>query len=341
MAVQDTTIAVFAPAASGTLGARIAAALRVALSPHEEVAFSGREYKVRALEAVRGRSVYVIQSLFGDAVGSANDRLCQLLFFINALKDGGAANVTACVPYLAYARQDRRAAPGDPLTARYVAQLFEAVTVDRVVTLDVHNLAAFENAFRCPTVHIEAATLFARHFAATAVGDYAVVSPDIGGVKRAHRFRELLETAMGRTVTFALMDKVRIGGIVSGSLFAGDVAGRRVIVVDDLISSGTTVLRAIDTCRRAGAVRIDVAATHASFSPEAQRLFESNGPESVVVTDSVALDPSFARHNGLTVLSAAALFADAIGAPERPTGAVRLSCSSENRDGNSHGSPDP
>ena len=131
MALLDNSIAVFAPAASAALGARIAAASGVALSPHEEMEFTGREYKLRALGCMRGRSVYVVQSLFGDAVGSANDRLCQLLFFINALKDGGARSVTACVPYLAYARQDRRVAPGDPLTARYVAQLFEAVRVDR------------------------------------------------------------------------------------------------------------------------------------------------------------------------------------------------------------------
>ena len=314
MAFLDNSIALFAPAASGALGARIAAALEVALSPHEEMEFTGREYKLRALGCMRERSVYVVQSLFGDAVGSANDRLCQLLFFINALKDGGARSVTACVPYLAYARQDRRVAPGDPLTARYVAQLLEAANVDRVVALDVHNLAAFENAFRCQTVHIEAAALFARHFAATAAGDYAVVSPDIGGAKRAHRVRDFLETAIGRTVTFALMDKVRSAGTVSGSLLAGDVSGRRVIIVDDLISSGTTVLRAIDACRRAGAVRIDIAATHASFSAEAQRLFESNRPDSVVVTDSVALDANFARYTvaPLTVLSAATLFADAI-----------------------------
>jgi ribose-phosphate pyrophosphokinase len=317
MALPDNSIAVFAPAASMPLGARIAAALGSALSPLEEWEFTGREYKLRALGCMRTHSVYVVQSLFGDTVGSANDRLCQLLFLINALKDGGARSVTACVPYLAYARQDRRVSPGDPLTARYVAQLFEAVKVDRVVAFDVHNLAAFENAFRCQTVHIEAAALFARHFAATA-GEYAVVSPDIGGVKRAHRVRELLEIAIGRTVTFALMDKVRSAGMVSGSLFAGDVAGRRVIVVDDLISSGTTVLRAIDACRRAGAARVDIAATHASFSAEAQRLFESNGPDSVVVTDSVALDARFARHAGasLTVLSAATLFADAIRALE-------------------------
>jgi ribose-phosphate pyrophosphokinase len=279
------------------------------------VEFTGREYKLRALECVRGQSVYVVQSLFGDAIGSANDRLCQLLFFVNALKDSGAGKVTACVPYLAYARQDRRVSPGDPLTARYVAQLFEAVKVDRVVALDVHNVVGFENAFRCPTVHLEAAALFARYFAGCAAGsDYAVCRRTSVASNAHTMFESFFEASTGRTPSFALMDKVRSAGSVSGSIFAGDVAGRRVIIVDDLVSPETTVLRAIDACRRAGAARIDIAATHASFSADAHRLFGHDRPDSVVVADSVPLDASFACYTdtSLTMLSTAGLFADAI-----------------------------
>ena len=211
------SIAVFAPAASGMLGAKIAADLGLPLSAHEEREFTGREYKMRALQSVRDRSVYVVQSLFGDSRGSANDRLCQLLFFVGALKDAGAERVTACVPYLAYARQDRRSEAHDPITARYIAQLFEAMGVDRVLVLEVHNLAAFDNAFRCRTVHLEAAALFVRHFAAQSVDhEFAVVSPDIGGVKRARHFQEQLEQAVGHAVNFALMDKKRSRGGVTG-----------------------------------------------------------------------------------------------------------------------------
>ena len=300
---------------SGVLGPKIAAALDIPLSPHEELEFAGREYKVRALQSVRDKSVYVIQSLFGDSRGSANDRLCQLLFFIGALKDAGAARVTACVPYLAYARQDRRTETRDPVTARYIAQLFEAMGVERVLALEVHNLAAFDNAFRCRTVHLEAATLFVRHFAAqSADREFAVVSPDIGGVKRARHFQELLEVALGRTVNFALMDKKRSRGVVSGNLFAGDVGGRCAIVLDDLISSGTTAARAISACRRAGAVRVEFAATHASFATEARRLFDHDPPEKVLLTDSVDLGEDFRPYlqGPLAVLSVAPLFAQAI-----------------------------
>ena len=309
------SISLFAPAASAELGNRVSAALGTALSAHEERVFDAGEHLIRPLESVRGRSVYVVQSLFSDTLGSANDRLCGLLFFIGALKDAGARRVTACIPYLAYARQDRHTDARDPATTRYVAQLFEAVGVDRVLALDVHNPAAFDNAFRCETVRLDAAALFVRHFAVDSTSvDYTVTSPDIGGAKRARHFQELLQTAIGRPVNFAFMDKQRVHGVVSGSLFAGNVAGRRVIIFDDLISSGMTVMRAVEACRRSGAARIDVAATHASFAAEASRLFGVGQPDSVVVTDSVPLSADFSTYLGrsLTVLSVAASFAEMI-----------------------------
>jgi ribose-phosphate pyrophosphokinase len=311
----NDSIAIFAPTATGVLGANIAAALSMTLSPHEEREFTGREYKARPLESVRDRSVYVVQSLFGDSRGSANDRLCQLFFLIGALKDAGAARVTACVPYLAYARQDRRAEARDPITVRYIAQLFEAMGVARVVALEVHNLAAFDNAFRCNSVHLEATALFVQRFAAQSAGhEFAVVSPDIGGVKRAKHFQERLEMALGRTVHFALMDKKRSHSTVSGSLFAGDVGGRCAIVLDDLISSGTTAARAISACRREGAVRVEFAATHASFAADARHLFDQDPPDQVLVTDSVELGEDFRPYlqGPLAVLSVAPLFAEAI-----------------------------
>jgi ribose-phosphate pyrophosphokinase len=309
------SVSVFAPAATAELGARIAAALGLPIGRHEETTYNGGERKLRPLESVRGRSVYVVQTLFGDAQESANDRLCSLLFFIGALKDAGAKRVSACVPYLAYARQERRAAAREPVTTRYTAQLFEAVGVDQVIALEVHDRAAFDNAFRCAAAHLEAAALFVRHFCADAGGrEFAVATPDIGGAKRARHFQELLQSATGRPVNFAIVDKRRSKGIVSGDLFAGDVAGRRVIIFDDLISSGTTVLHAIDACRRAGAARIEVAATHASFAPAALRIFESGKPDSMVVTDSVPLSDGFLTYlnKSLTALSIAPILAEAI-----------------------------
>lgn len=306
----------FAPQASAEFGRRVAAACGCDLSPMEEREFEGGEHKTRPLVSVRGRDVYVVQSLSGDGVASANDRLCRLLFFIAGLKDCGAARVTACVPFLAYGRKDRRTKERDPVTLRYVAQLIEAVGTDHVLALDAHNLAAFENAFRCPVDHLEAAPLMADDLAAR-VGDdpVSIVSPDIGGAKRAQRLQELLAARLGREVGFAIIDKRRSSGVVSGGdLVVGPVEGRHAVLVDDLISAGTTLMRAAQACRRAGARGVDAFATHGVFLPEARQLLGPDGPDRLVVTDSILPTRLTDAGDGgrLVVLEASALYGEAI-----------------------------
>src|SRR5208337_6901 len=137
------------------------------------------------------------------------------------------------------------------------AQVFEAVGTDTVVTLDVHDLAAFDNAFRCESIHLEATELFIQRFSTDrSTAERMVVSPDIGGIKRARHFLERLESALGRPVDAGFMDKKRSDDVVSGDTLVGNVAGKSVILIDDLISSGTTILRAVAACRRAGAARV-------------------------------------------------------------------------------------
>jgi ribose-phosphate pyrophosphokinase len=306
----------FAPQASAEFGRRVAAACGCDLSPMEEREFEGGEHKTRPLVSVRGQDVYVVQSLSGDEAASANDRLCRLLFFIAGLKDCGAARVTACVPFLAYGRKDRRTKERDPVTLRYVAQLIEAVGTDYVLALDAHNLAAFENAFRCPVDHLEAAPLMADDLAAR-VGDdpVSIVSPDIGGAKRAQRLQELLAARLGREVGFAIIDKRRSSGVVSGGdLVVGPVEGRHAVLVDDLISAGTTLMRAVQACRKAGARGVEAFATHGVFLPEARQLLGPDGPDRLVVTDSI-LPTRLADAGGsgrLVVLGASALYGEAI-----------------------------
>jgi ribose-phosphate pyrophosphokinase len=134
-----------------------------------------------------------------------------------------------------------------------VAGFFEAVGVDRVVTLEVHDLAAFQNAFRCRTEHLEADLPFAEHFAGgLADRDLVVASPDVGGIKRADRFREVLGRRLGRDLPGAFVEKRRSGGVVSGETVIGDVAGRTVLLIDDMISGGTTLVRAAEACRKGG-----------------------------------------------------------------------------------------
>ena len=285
----DAPPLVFAIGATRAFGERVAAALGVSPGRHEERVFEDGEQKTRALESVRGRDAYVIHSLCAGAAESANDKLVKLLLFVGALKDAAAARVTAVVPYLAYSRKDRKSKPRDPVATRYVAQLFEAVGTDCVVTVDVHNLAAFQNAFRCRTEHLEAAPLFVRHLASgPGAGPFAVVSPDAGGIRRADAFRARMEAALGEPVPLGFAEKHRSAGVVSGEAFVGDVAGRTAIIVDDLISSGTTMLRTARMCRSRGAARVDAVATHAVFGAGADETLESDAIDRIVVTDTVA-----------------------------------------------------
>ena len=309
-------LALFALEASRDFGARAAAALGLELSAHEERGFEDGEHKARPLVGVRDRDVYVVHSLYGDEVATGNDKLCRLLFFIGALKDAGASSVTAVVPYLCYARKDRKTKTRDPVTTRYVAQMFEAVGTDRVVTLDVHNVAAFQNAFRCRTEHLEAVGLFVDYFTPLAgEQDVVVVSPDAGGAKRAERFRRALSAATGREPAGAFMEKYRSRGVVTGEAVVGEVEGRAAVIIDDLISSGGTIRRAAQACLQQGATRVFAAATHGLFVGGAEEVVADPSLERVVVTDSV---PPFRLDrerigDKLVVLDAASLVGRAIG----------------------------
>lgn len=307
-------LCLFAMRATAELGAGIAAALGQPLARLEEREFEDGEHKSRPLDTVAGSDVYVIQSLHGGPSDSANDKLCRLLFFIGALKDAGAARVTAVVPYLCYARKDRRTKPNDPVITRYVARMFEAAGADMVVTLDVHNVAAYENAFRCRAVALTAAPLFV-HYARSLGGErLCAVSPDTGGDKRAELFREALEGAIGRPVGKAFAEKHRSAGVVSGELFVGDVAGATALVIDDLISTGGTLLRAARAARQAGARRVITLVTHGLFMPGAAELVADPMIDRLVVIDSVPpfrLAPGPAREK-LDILPSAPLFAEAI-----------------------------
>lgn len=295
--------------------ARVAAHLGTALAEHEERDFEDGEHKVRSLVSVRGCDVYVIQSLYGDSRHSVNDKLCRALFFCGALRDAAAERVTAVVPYLCYSRKDRKTKSRDPLTMRYVAAMFEAVGVDRVVTMDAHNLAAFQNAFRCPTEHLEARPLITEHMARSASDEPVVVaSPDVGGVKRAEQLRQTLSRRLSRELSSAFMEKERSGGRVSGEAVVGNVDGATVIVVDDMIASGGTLARAARAFRQRGAARVLAAATHGVFTGEAQQHLSEPALERVIVTDTIPAfrlsDPFLSER--ITVLSAAPLVAEAI-----------------------------
>ncbi|MDG4648446.1 ribose-phosphate diphosphokinase [Roseibacterium sp. SDUM158017] len=319
---------VFALKGSAALGDRVAACGGLQLAPHEEREFDGGEHKARPLVDVAGQDVVVLQSLHGCDRASANDKLLRLLFFVGACRDHGARRVTAVAPYLAYSRKDRRTKPQDPVTARYVAQLFEAVGASAVVTLEVHNLAAFENAFRCPTLHLSTDGLFADHIAAGLAGPGAklppaVVSPDLGGVKRAQLLREALEARTGVAVPFGFMEKRRSAGVVSGTLFAGEVAGCAVYIVDDMICGGGTILRAAKAARAHGAAEVHALAAHGLMTDAALEVLSRSALlDSIAISDGVEPCPAFGAALGarLRIVTCAPLLAEALARLHPPPG---------------------
>jgi ribose-phosphate pyrophosphokinase len=279
---------VFALGWDRALGRRVSGQMGLELAEQEEREFEDGEHKIRPLVGVRDCDVYVLCSLHADESHGVDAKLCRLLFFVAALRDAGAARVTAVVPYLCYARKDRRTKPRDPVTTRYVACLFEAVGVDRIVTVDVHNLAAFQNASRVLTEHLEARWILARDLMHRVKGrDLVVVSPDVGGVKRADRFREALAHLVRRPVANAFIEKFRSEDRVTGGAVVGAVSGRVAVLVDDLVSSGTTMIRAARACIDAGSTAVHAVATHGLFVGDATTVLASNQLTSLAVTDTI------------------------------------------------------
>jgi ribose-phosphate pyrophosphokinase len=255
--------------------------------------------------------VFVVQSLAGTQGAPIAQRLIRLLFLLQGLRDAGADRVIAVIPYLAYARKDRRTKPRDPVYTRYVAQLIEATGTDRVIALDVHNPSSIDNAFRIPVDHLSALPMMAAHFSQhLPTGKLAVASPDVGGIKRAQIFRDLLERKTGSQVELLFLEKSRKDGVVSGGAIVGNASGRAVIVLDDLCASGATLLRAATALRAAGATSVHATLTHTPIEAGLAALVAAEDIAQVVVTDSVgyAPNPGAPGNRGkMTLLSAGEL----------------------------------
>lgn len=279
----------FALGSSKHWGKNVAEHLHIPLSLHEEREFEDGEHKIRPLENVRGRDVFVLISLYSDSVMSVNDKLCRLLFFISALKDASAAKVSVVIPYFAYARKDRKTKPRDPVSMKYMAQLLESAGADQIMVLDIHNLSAFQNAFRIPTEHLEARLLFTPYFAQMASTDeIMIISPDAGGMKRAESFRETLNELSKKPIGIAFLEKRRSEGVVEGSeIVIGEVKDKIAIIVDDIISSGKTIKLAVEALDRAGAKKIFACATHGIFVGSASEVLDHPKLEKLLITDSI------------------------------------------------------
>lgn len=317
---------------------RVARYLDIPVSRHVEHYFDDKEPYVRSDVNVRGSDVYVLTSLYSDREQTVGEKLTKLLFFIGSLVDASARRITVVAPFLAFSRQDRKTESRAPISIKYFAQCLEAVGADRMLTMDVHNLSAFQNAFRIPTDNLEAKNLIAdflcgvdsgyesdgvpqpveHHIPDPLVQDpenVAVLAPDSGGMGRAKRFRNGLEKRLklSNRIDVVYLDKERRnGGEIRGSKIVGDVEGKRVIILDDMISSGSTVAVSGQAVRKHGGEVWAVCATHGIFVGNADRNLE--GIDRVVITDTIApfrLNPD--KWDGrLHVIPTAMMFAQAI-----------------------------
>ncbi len=252
-------------------GQALAERLRLPLAEWRERIYEDGERKLSAMQPVAGRCGVVVESLYAEAGLSTDAKLLRLAFFIAGLKAAGAARVILVAPYLCYSRKDRRGEEGDPILTRHLAELLEALGVDRLLTVDVHNLSALENAFRIPVRNVGTDALFASRVAALAGSlEVTVVSPDVGGIKRSEAFRRELALHTGTEPGRAIMEKLRLDAGLRGELLMGDpVEGKLAVLIDDLINTGSTLARAAIACRRHGASQVIACASHGLFVPPA------------------------------------------------------------------------
>lgn len=273
--------------------------------------FADGECYIKSNENVRDADVYVVSSLYTDSKRSVNDKLVELLFFIGSLRDASAKNVSLVMPYFGFARQDRKTESRAPITTKYIAQALESVGVSRVMTIDVHSLAAFQNSFRIPVDNLDSTRLFVDYLTNVpsfprAIRDHyhhrdqkfidadlAILSPDIGGLSRCGLLQKALSKRIGEIrqrmpveIPLAIFDKRRINGEVVGSRIIGDVKGKRVLIFDDLIASGTTIAKAAKAVLEAGGYIERICATHGQFTADSiDNLGELS--RELVVTDTI------------------------------------------------------
>lgn len=317
---------IFALHASHGFGENVVRWLDKNLCEHQEEKFIDGEQYLRAKKNVRGKQVFVIQSLYSDEEESVTEKFTRLLFFIGSLRDASAKSITAVVPYAGFFRQDRKTESRAPITTKYVAQLLEAMGVKRFLTMDVHSPTAMQNAFRrCIPDNLEATHLLVNavcdkildeeEHSSIPARDFTIVSPDEGGIKRALQAQKLISERLGRDVGFAFVDKRHKAGtgtgLITGNTIVGNVANMYSITWDDMISSGATMDLAANLVTDAKGTPWGIAAVHPLCVGEVNKNLANVGH--IFTTDTIIsgrLNADTLKRT--TVLSATRLFAQAI-----------------------------
>src|SRR3954470_20911507 len=278
----DKRLMVFAGRGSQELGSRIAQKLGVSLGGVELKTFSNGEVYCRYLESIRGADVFIIQSTHAPV----NRSLMELLLMIDGAQGASAHRIIAVTPWYGYARQDKKSAPREPISARVVAKSLEAVGVDRVLAMDLHS-GQVQGFFEVPVDHMTAMPMLTQWFMDQAfTEELVIVSPDAGRVKMARNFARKIGCH------WAVMEKERPAQQVAEiGYVVGDVKGKTAVLVDDRIDTAGTLTAAATTVLEEGAARVIACATHGVFSGPAFERLEQSDIERIVVTDTIPLHP--------------------------------------------------
>jgi ribose-phosphate pyrophosphokinase len=293
---------IFSGRAHPALTDEICGYLNVAEGKVEAYNFSDGEVFCQIEENVRGSDVFVVQ----PTCHPVNDNLMELLVMLDAFKRSSAARVTAVVPYYGYARQDKKDRPRVPITAKLVADLISRSGADRLLTMDLH-AAQIQGFFDIPVDHLFAAPVLLDAIRDLGVPDLMIVSPDAGGVERARAIAKRLNAGL------AIVDKRRVSPNEAEVLHViGEVRGRDVLILDDIIDTAGTLIKTIDGLREKGVGRVFAAGIHGVLSGPALQRLDSSGIELVMVTNTTPLEDKLARCTKLQPLSVAPLLGEAI-----------------------------
>ena len=278
---------------------KVANSLGCELAEIEVNKFSDGEINVIISESVRGQDVFIIQ----PTCVPTNDNLMELLIIVDALKRSSAGTINAVIPYFGYARQDKKAAPRVPITAKLVADMIQVAGVSRVITLDLH-AAQIQGFFDIPVDHLTGSTLFVEYIKSKNLKNPIIASPDVGGVARARTYAESLG------LDLVIVDKKREKANVSEVMnIIGDVEGRDVIILDDMVDTAGTLTKAADVLKAKGATSVMACCTHGVLSGPAFERLTASALDELVITDTIPLKTP---HDKITVLTASDITAKTI-----------------------------
>lgn len=300
--VRTREIKIFSGNSNQDLAGEICNRLNIRLGDATVGKFSDGEINVRINDNVRGMDVFVIQS----TANPVNRHLMELLVMIDALKRASSTRITAVLPYYGYARQDRKAQPRVPITAKLVADLITTAGANRVLTVDLH-AGQIQGFFNIPVDNLFAATVLLDYVKAKKFTNLAIVSPDAGGVERARAFAKRVNASL------AIIDKRRDKPNVAQVMnIIGDVKGHDCLLLDDMIDTAGTITEGVSALKANGAGKICAACTHAVLSGPAIARINESALDEVIVTNTIAMDAKQQQCKKLTVLSVAPLLAEAI-----------------------------